>query len=59
MAVDATSRARERARHRITQQYLTVLQARDQAELARKTLERNDEFLKLAAGALQRRPRPR
>jgi outer membrane protein len=32
----------------ITQQYLTVLQARDQAELARKTLERNDEFLKLA-----------
>ncbi len=32
----------------ITQQYLTVLQARDQAELARKTLERNEEFLKLA-----------
>ncbi|HEV8264588.1 MAG TPA: TolC family protein [Gemmatimonadales bacterium] len=32
----------------ITQQYLSVLQARDQAELARKTLERNDEFLKLA-----------
>jgi outer membrane protein len=32
----------------ITQQYLTVLQARDQAELARKTLARNDEFLKLA-----------
>ncbi len=32
----------------ITQQYLTVRQARDQAELARKTLERNDEFLKLA-----------
>ena len=32
----------------ITQQYLTVLQARDQAELARRTLERNDEFLKLA-----------
>ncbi len=32
----------------ITQQYLTVLQVRDQAELARKTLERNDEFLKLA-----------
>jgi outer membrane protein len=32
----------------ITQQYLTVLQARDQAELARKTLDRNDEFLKLA-----------
>ncbi|MDP3910017.1 MAG: TolC family protein [Gemmatimonadales bacterium] len=32
----------------ITQQYLTVLQAREQAELARKTVERNDEFLKLA-----------
>jgi outer membrane protein len=32
----------------ITQQYLTVLQVRDQAELARKTLDRNDEFLKLA-----------
>jgi outer membrane protein len=32
----------------ITQQYLTVLQSRDQAELARKTLERNDEFMKLA-----------
>jgi outer membrane protein len=32
----------------ITQQYLTVLQARDQAELASKTLARNDEFLKLA-----------
>jgi outer membrane protein len=32
----------------ITQQYLSVLQARDQAELARKTLDRNDEFLKLA-----------
>ena len=32
----------------ITQQYLTVLQTRDQAELARKTLARNDEFLKLA-----------
>jgi outer membrane protein len=32
----------------ITQEYLTVLQARDQAELARRTLERNDEFLKLA-----------
>jgi outer membrane protein len=33
---------------RITQQYLTVLQTRDQAELARKTLARNEEFLKLA-----------
>ncbi len=32
----------------ITQEYLTVLQARDQAELARRTLARNDEFLKLA-----------
>ncbi|HXM37915.1 MAG TPA: TolC family protein [Gemmatimonadales bacterium] len=32
----------------ITQQYLTVLQAGEQAELARKTLARNDEFLKLA-----------
>lgn len=32
----------------ITQQYLTVLQARAQAEVARKTVERNDEFLKLA-----------
>ncbi|HEY3279083.1 MAG TPA: TolC family protein [Gemmatimonadales bacterium] len=32
----------------ITQQYLTVLQTRDQAELARKTLARNEEFLKLA-----------
>jgi outer membrane protein len=32
----------------ITQQYLSVLQAREQAELARKTVERNDEFLKLA-----------
>ena len=32
----------------ITQQYLTVLQVRDQAELASKTLARNDEFLKLA-----------
>jgi len=32
----------------ITQQYLTVLQAGEQAELARKTVERNDEFLKLA-----------
>lgn len=32
----------------ITQQYLSALQAREQAELARKTVERNDEFLKLA-----------
>lgn len=32
----------------ITQQYLTVLQAREQAELARKTRDRNEEFLKLA-----------
>ncbi len=32
----------------IKQQYLTVLQARAQAELAQKTLERNEEFLKLA-----------
>jgi len=32
----------------ITQQYLTVLQTRAQAELAQKTLERNEEFLKLA-----------
>ena len=32
----------------ITQQYLTVLQAREQAELARTTRDRNDEFLKLA-----------
>src|SRR5256712_8475318 len=32
----------------IKQQYLTVLQAIAQAELARKTLERNEEFLKLA-----------
>ncbi|MGH7531212.1 MAG: TolC family protein [Gemmatimonadales bacterium] len=32
----------------ITQQYLTVLQAGEQAELARSTLERNEEFLKLA-----------
>ena len=32
----------------IKQQYLTVLQAGAQAELARKTLERNEEFLKLA-----------
>jgi outer membrane protein len=33
---------------RITQQYLTVLQSGEQAELARKTVDRNDEFLKLA-----------
>jgi outer membrane protein len=32
----------------ITQQYLTVLQTRDQAEVARRTVDRNDEFLKLA-----------
>lgn len=32
----------------ITQQYLTVLQVREQAEVARKTVERNNEFLKLA-----------
>jgi outer membrane protein len=32
----------------ITQQYLTVLQALAQADLARKTLQRNEEFLKLA-----------
>jgi outer membrane protein len=32
----------------VTQQYLTVLQTRAQAELAQKTVERNDEFLKLA-----------
>jgi outer membrane protein len=32
----------------IKQQYLSVLQAGAQAELARKTVERNDEFLKLA-----------
>jgi outer membrane protein len=32
----------------ITQQYLTVLQTRDQAEVARRTVARNDEFLKLA-----------
>lgn len=32
----------------ITQQYLTVLQVREQAEVARKTVERNEEFLKLA-----------
>ena len=32
----------------ITQQYLTVLQADAQADLAKKTLQRNEEFLKLA-----------
>lgn len=32
----------------ITQQYLTVLQAIAQADLAKKTLQRNEEFLKLA-----------
>ena len=32
----------------VTQQYLTVLQARDNAEVARKQLERNQEFLTLA-----------
>ncbi len=32
----------------ITEQYLTVLQADENLELARKTLERNEEFLKLA-----------
>ena len=32
----------------IKQQYLTVLQARAQAGLAQKTLQRNEEFLKLA-----------
>ena len=32
----------------VTQQYLTVLQARDNAEVTRKQLERNIEFLKLA-----------
>jgi outer membrane protein len=32
----------------VTQQYLTVLQAVENADVARKTLERNDEFLKLA-----------
>jgi outer membrane protein len=32
----------------IKQQYLSVLQADDQADLAKKTLQRNEEFLKLA-----------
>jgi len=32
----------------LKQQYLTVLQANAQADIARKTLERNEEFLKLA-----------
>ena len=32
----------------VTQQYLSVLQAEAQADLAKKTLQRNEEFLKLA-----------
>ncbi len=32
----------------VTQQYLSVLQARDNAELARQQLQHDDEFLKLA-----------
>jgi len=32
----------------VTQQYFTVLQARENAEVARKQLNRNEEFLKLA-----------
>jgi len=32
----------------VTQQYLSVLQARDNADVARRELDRNDEFLKLA-----------
>src|SRR5947209_15415235 len=32
----------------VTQQYLSVLQARDNADVARKELDRNEEFLKLA-----------
>src|SRR5881409_2424188 len=32
----------------VTQQYLTVLQARDNAEVARRELDRNEQFLKLA-----------
>ena len=32
----------------VTEQYLTILQADENLELARKTLERNEEFLKLA-----------
>jgi outer membrane protein len=32
----------------VTQQYLTVLQARDNAEVARQQLDHDDEFLKLA-----------
>jgi len=40
----------------IKQQYLTVLQARAQADLAQKTLQRNEEFLKARPGALRRGP---
>lgn len=43
--IDGAARALENA---VTQQYLAVLQARDNAGVARKTLERNEEFLKLA-----------
>ncbi len=32
----------------VTQQYLTVLQARENAEVARRQLERNEQFLQLA-----------
>jgi outer membrane protein len=32
----------------VTQQYLSVLQARDNADVARRELDRNEEFLKLA-----------
>jgi len=32
----------------VTQQYLSVLQARDNAEVARRELDRNEQFLKLA-----------
>src|SRR5437762_3243061 len=32
----------------VTQQYLSVLQARDNADVARKELDRNEQFLKLA-----------
>ena len=32
----------------VTQQYLTILQARDNAELARQQLQHDEEFLKLA-----------
>jgi outer membrane protein len=37
----------------VTEQYLTVLQAEENLELARKTLERNEEFLKLAQAQYQ------